>query len=110
MQANAAWKSKVVACRLQTGYSTCRSSPRVATDMRLSRRTTKFGGMWAIRLDPHPNGLAMKEDFVETQHEDSRLTGPVEDLQDTARLYRGLLHPAPHRGSTGHDSPGQHDG
>src|SRR5438094_6831453 len=48
MQANAAWKSKVVACRLQTGYSTCRSSPRVATDMRLSRRTTKFGGMWGM--------------------------------------------------------------
>ena len=64
----------------------------------------------AIRFDPHQNGLAMKEDFVETQHEDSRLTGPVEDLQDTARLSRGLLHPAPYCGSTGHDSPGQHDG
>src|SRR4029450_5716208 len=46
MQANVGWKSKVVACRLQTGYSTCRSSPWVATDMRLSRRTTKSAGIW----------------------------------------------------------------
>src|SRR5262249_26707879 len=50
MQANVGWKSKVVACRLQTGYSTCRSSPRVATDMRLSRRTTKSAGICVCHL------------------------------------------------------------
>src|SRR4030095_11002269 len=42
------WKSKVGACRPQTGCSTCKSSPQVATSMRLSRCTTKSAGICPI--------------------------------------------------------------
>src|SRR5215831_9419643 len=44
------WKCKADASPHQTGCSTCKSSPRAAFDERLTRCTTKFGGMWQARL------------------------------------------------------------
>src|SRR5256885_312365 len=46
MRVSVGWKWKVGAYRRKTGCSTCKSSPQVASDERLTRSTTKFGGVW----------------------------------------------------------------
>src|SRR5947209_20044241 len=45
------WKWKVDEYRHTIGCSTCKSSPRAAFDERLTRSTTKFGGVWVFQ---HP--------------------------------------------------------
>jgi hypothetical protein len=50
----------------------------------------------------------MQEDFVETEHPHSRLTGQIEHHQQPTRLGR-RLHPATSHGPTGHSAPGQHN-
>ena len=46
------WKWKVDESRHQIGCSTCKSSPRAAFDERLTRSTTKFGGVCVFPLLP----------------------------------------------------------
>src|SRR5688500_751548 len=45
-------------------------------------------------LDPHQNGLAMKEDFVQTHHQHQTLASPIQDLQDTPRLLMRFAAPS----------------
>jgi site-specific recombinase XerD len=47
------WKWKVDEYRHKIGCSTCKSSPRAAFDERLTRSTTKFGGVWHFHVLKH---------------------------------------------------------
>src|SRR5256884_3106035 len=78
-------------------------TPALTTTIRtaLSRQPRQADG-----LNTHQNGLAMQEDFVQTQDQHEALASPIEDLQDATRLLSALLHPAPHRGLAGHHTAG----
>ena len=64
----------------------------------------------AVGFDCHQHRLAMQEDFVETKHAYSILTGQIEPPQTPTRLGRRRLHPVTYHGPTGHSAPGQHNG
>src|SRR5499427_10700386 len=57
-------------------------TPALAATIRtaLSRQPRQAQGFKA-----HQDGLAMKKDFVQTQHQHPALASPIEDLQDATR-------------------------
>ena len=80
------------------------------------RGTAAVGGAFAQDpsqaegLDPHEDRLAAAEDLIQTQANDQRATGPVEDLQQPAGTASLLLHPAPQGRTTRPQCGGQENG
>jgi len=82
-----AWRSNFcgpqVSYRRQTGCSTCKFSPRAATSMHLSLRTTKYAGMWLGQAVATPG-----------TGDGDRINGPCMVAQRGAALPGATMAPA----------------